>query len=87
MASTIGQRTKIYLGLADDDELATSASPSVRRQVVLTTVWLLAGIVIWIFWSVTFGSWLFFFGLIMLVAIPIVRHRQRKADERRRFRN
>lgn len=82
MASTIGQRTKHYLGLSDDDELTASVPPSVRRQVAITVVWLLAGILIWTFWSVTFGIWIVAFGVIMLFVVPIVRVQQNKADER-----
>jgi Flp pilus assembly protein TadB len=83
MASTIGQRTKHYLGLSGDDGLTASGAPSVRRQVAITVLWLLAGILIWIFWSVTFGIWIVAFGVIMLVVGPIVRVQQRNADERR----
>jgi hypothetical protein len=83
MASTIGQRTKTYFGFTDGDELTTSTSPSVRRQLGITAVWLLAGIMIWVFWSATFGRWLVFFGLAMLVVVPLVRFGQRKADGRR----
>ena len=81
--STIGQRTKAYFGLTDLDGRATSTASAARRQVALTVAWLLAGILIWIFWSVSFGRWLVIFGLMMLVIVPIVRKRQRKADQRR----
>jgi len=84
MKSTIGQRSKTYLGLAsDDDGLTTAADASVRRQLAIAALWLSAGILIWTFWSATFGGWLFFFGLIYLVIAPMVRYYRRTADQRR----
>jgi Flp pilus assembly protein TadB len=80
MASIMGQRTKTYLGLGSDEVRVTA--PSVRRQAAVTVLWLLAGIVIWILWSASIGSWLVFFGLIMLVGLPIIRNLRRRADRR-----
>jgi hypothetical protein len=83
MTSTIGQRTKTYLGLGPDkDGLTTATGRSVRQQLAIAGVWLLVGVLIWSFWSASIGSWMVLFGLIMLVVVPLVRHRQRKADRR-----
>ena len=48
-------------------------------------VWLLTGIVIWIFWSAKVGSWLVIFGLIMGVVIPILKHRQSTHNDQAGF--
>ncbi len=83
MKSTVGQRFKAYTGLGSDDHgLTTAADASTRRQVAIAVLWLLAGILIWTFWSATFGGSLVFVGLIYVVIAPMVRHYQRKADQR-----
>jgi hypothetical protein len=78
---TIGQRTKSYLGLGNEDDRVSVVS--IRRQVAVAVAVLLAGILIWSFWSASFGSWLVFFSVTTGVVLPIVRNRQRKADRRR----
>ena len=81
MTSTLGQRTKAYFGLRDDEHRVSA--PSVSRQAAVTVAWFLAGILIWSVWSATVGSWVVVFGVITLVVIPMVRHLQHRADQRR----
>jgi hypothetical protein len=84
MKSTIGKRSKAYLGLvSDEDGLTTAAGASIRRQVAIAVLLLSAGILIWVFWSAPIGGWLFFFSLIYVVIAPMVRRYQRKADQQR----
>jgi hypothetical protein len=78
---TIGQRTKSYFGRGDDEDRVTATS--IGRHVAAAVVVLLVGILIWSFWSTSFGSWLVFFGVITVAVLPIVRHRQRKTHQRR----
>jgi hypothetical protein len=83
MGSTVGQRTRAYFGLAPDNGEQPPADRTLRtRQVVVGAVLLSASVLIWIFWSARFGSWMFYFTLIFAVILPVHGYYQRRDDHR-----